>query len=108
MEWGDSSTFVMENGIKLGAVLSAVLFCVYIDELFSLLRRKRSGCWVNGVGMLAYADYIMLLSPTLEGLQDMADTCAAYMSVHNLSVSTHPDPRKCKTKCMVFLKTERK
>ena len=73
------------------------------------MRRKRSGCWVNGdfAGMLGYADDIMLLSPTLEGLQDMVDTCAAYMSVHNLIFSTNPDTRKCKTKCMSFLKTDR-
>ena len=57
--------------------------------------------------MLGYADDIMLLSPTLEGLQDMVDTCAAYMSVHNLSFSSNPDTRKCKTKCMSFLKTDR-
>ena len=73
------------------------------------MRRKRSGCWVNGdfVGMLGYADDIMQLSPTLEGLQDMVDTCVAYMSVHKLSFSTNPDTRKCKTKCMSFLKTDR-
>ena len=101
-----SSRFVIKNGVKQEAVLSAILFCVYIDELFPAMRRKRSGCWVNGdfVGMLGYADNIMLLSPTLEGLQDMVDTCAAYMSVRNLSFSTNPDTRKCKTKCMSFLK----
>ena len=104
-----SSRFAIKNGVKQGAVLSAILFCVYIDELFPVMRRKRSGCWVNGdfVGMLGYADDIMLLSPTLEGLQDMVDTCAAYMSVHNLSFSTNPDTRKCKTKCMSFSKTDR-
>ena len=82
-----SSRFAIKNGVKQVAVLFAILFCVYIDELFPVMRRKRSGCWVNGdfVGMLGYADDIMLLSPTLEGLQDMVDTCAAYMSVHNLA-----------------------
>ena len=40
-----SSTFAIKNGVKQGAVLSAILFCVYIDEMFSVLRRERSGCW---------------------------------------------------------------
>ena len=29
-----SSRFAIKNGVKQGAVLSAILFCVYIDELF--------------------------------------------------------------------------
>ena len=55
------------------------IYCEILPKLFPVMRRKRSGCWVNGdfVIMLGYADDIMLLSPTLEGLQDMVDTCAA-------------------------------
>ena len=87
-----SSRFAIKNGVKQGAVLSAILFCVYIDELFPVMRRKRSGCWVNGdfVGMLGYVDDIMLLPPTLEGLQDIYQIRVLHMSVHNLSFSTNP------------------
>ena len=104
-----SQKFPITNGVKQGAVLSAILFCVYIDGLFSLLRRNRSGCWVDGQfhGMLGYADDIMLISPTIDGLQNMIDCCADFMKSHNLTFSTHPDPRKCKTKCMAFTKSQK-
>ena len=47
----------MKNGVKQGAVLSALLFCVYVDELFKILRKKRTGCWINNnyIGILGYA-----------------------------------------------------
>ena len=104
-----SQQFPITNGVKQGAVLSAILFCVYIDGLFSVLRRKRNGCWIDGhfYGVLGYADDIMLISPTIDGLQEMINTSATFMKSHNLSFSTNPDPRKCKTKCMAFLRKER-
>ena len=78
-------------------------------ELTIWLRRKRSGCWIDGhfCGMLGYADDIMLISPTVDGLQEMIDTSSNFMKSHNLSFSTNPNPRKCKTKCMAFLKKDR-
>ena len=52
--------------------------------------------------MLGYADDIMLISPSLEGLQDMINECANYMRRNNLTFSTNPDPKKCKTKCLAY------
>ena len=104
-----SYTFTMKNGVKQGAVLSALLFCVYVDELFKLLRKKRTGCWINNnyIGILGYADDIFLLSPTRDGLQEMVKTCDNYATHHNLTFSTNSDYRKCKTKCLAFLKNTR-
>ena len=56
---------------------------------------------------MGYADDIFLLSPTLDGLQDMIDTCHDFAVKHNLTFSTDPVPRKCKTKCLAFLKNHR-
>ena len=82
---------------------------IYIDDLISQLRRNRTGCWVNGnyVGVIVYADNIVLLSHTIDGLQEMIHTCSTYAKNHNLSFSTHDNPRKSKTKCMAFLKKKR-
>ena len=68
-----SETFSVNNGVKQGALLSPILFCVYIDCLFSVLRRNRTGCWINGMyaGIMWYADDMWLLSPTQDGLQEM-------------------------------------
>ena len=101
-----SYKFVMKNGVKQGAVLSALLFCVYVDALFKILRKKRTWCWINNnyIGILGNADDIFLLSPTRDGLQEMVKTCDDYATHHNLTFSTNSDYRKCKTKCLAFLK----
>ena len=35
-----SETFSVNNGVKQGAVLSPILFCVYIDNLFSVEKKQ--------------------------------------------------------------------
>ena len=104
-----SDAFSILNGVKQGAVLSAILFCVYIDDLIKELRKNRDGCWLNGefVGIIVYADDIVLLSPSLDGLQNMIDTCSRYAKSHNLSFSTHENPTKSKTKCIAFQRTKK-
>ena len=105
-----SDAFSILNGVKQGAVLSAILFCVYIDELIKELRGKRDGCWINNryVGIAVYADDIVLLSPSLDGLQNMVNTCWQYAKKHHLTFSTNNNPAKSKTKCMAFLRNDRK
>ena len=43
-----SQSFPISNGVQQGAVLSAILFCVYLNDLYKLLRKRRSGWWING------------------------------------------------------------
>ena len=104
-----SKSFPITNGVKQGAVLSPILYCIYIDGLFTRLRKEKTGCWVNDnyVGIVAYADDLLLLSPSLNGLQEMTKTCEDYGNTHNLTFSTDPIVRRCKTKCLAFLKKER-
>jgi len=59
------------------------------------------------VGIVGYADDLLLLSPSLDGLQEMVNNCEIFACSHNLTFSTHQDPKKCKTKCMAFLKKAR-
>ena len=79
-----SYTFAMKNGAKQGALLSALLYCVYVDELFKL---QRTGCWINSnyIGILGYADDIFLLSSTRDGLQKMVKMCDDFAAQHNLT-----------------------
>ena len=48
----------MHNGVKQGGVLSASLFCIYMDELLSRLERSGIGCYIgnNYYGSISYAD----------------------------------------------------
>ena len=104
-----SANFTVKNGCGQGKVLAAIAYCMYCEELFAILKRKHSGCWVKGYyrGIFGYSDDNWLLAPSLSALQDMLVTCEEYAKSHNLKFSTDPDPRKCKTKCIAFLKKPR-
>ena len=43
-----SDEFPMTNGCRQGAVLSAIAYCFYCENLFALLKQRRAGCWVMG------------------------------------------------------------
>ena len=99
----------MHNGVRQGAIVSALAYFFYCEQLFSLLEQRRYGCWINGfyLGLLGYSDDNICLAPSLKALQEMLKTCEEFALSHNLRFSTHPDPIKCKTKTMAFLKKER-
>ena len=101
-----SGIFPMANGVKQGAVLSALLYCIYVDGLFKKLRSRRAGCWIGStfLGILGYADDNFLLAPSHQALQEMVKTCEIYAKGHNLQFSTNEIPSKSKTKCLAFLK----
>ena len=44
-----SHRFAVSNGVRQGAVSSAFLFSVYIDELLLILSRSRLGCYIDTV-----------------------------------------------------------
>ena len=104
-----SSCFSMTNGVRQGAILSGFAYCFYMNDLFSILRKNRSGCWIRGsyFGILGYSDDSLLLAPSLDALQEMIGICETYAGTHNLRFSTDPNPNKCKTKCLAFLLRDR-
>ena len=111
VQWNNeySRYFKIKNGVKQGAILSAVLYCVYTNGLFEKLRKLRIGCHVNAtyVGVMGYADDLLLLSPSISGLQEMLKVCEQYAMSHNLKFSTNVNPNKSKTKCIAFLQKDR-
>ena len=104
-----SAFFSMHNGVRQGAILSAIAYCFYCQELFTLLESNCSGCWINRIymGLLGYSDDNVCLAPSLKALQDMLKICEDFAESHNLQFSTNADPIKCKTKTMAFLKRPR-
>ena len=75
MAWGSAITdyFSAVNGVKQGAVLSPVLFCVYMDDLLSASSKAGVGCYIGCtfVGALAYADDIVLTAPTATAMRNL-------------------------------------
>ena len=59
---------------------------------------------VKFIGIVGYADDLLVLSPTLDGLQEMVKTCEEFATRNNLKFSTHHVLTQCKTKCMAFTK----
>ena len=101
-----SQRFPVTNGVRQGAIISPLFFSVYVDKLIKRLRYLGIGCKVNGqfYGILVYADDIFLLCPSRDGLQTMISECERFASKKNLKFSVNPDPKKSKTKCIIFSK----
>ena len=108
--WVEALTiFSLSNGVRQGGVVSSILYCFYVNNLFQLLRQRSAGCWVKGSfhGIFGYSDDNFLMAPSLAWLQEMLNTSEEYALSHNLKFSTDPQPKKCKTKCIAFLKRQR-
>ena len=75
-----------------------------MNKLLISLESSGFGCNIGNYfyGASAYADDILLLFPTRSGLQEMFNICFRYFLEHDITISTHPDPLKSKTKCMFF------
>ena len=82
VKWGQefSDVIYMHNGVKQGGVLSATLFCIYMDELISRLEHSGIGCYIGNeyYGNISYADDLKLLCPSINGLQKMLDICDVF------------------------------
>ena len=99
-----SQQFSLNNGVRQGAVSSAIFFAMYIDELLTLLKKSRIGCHIDSVfvGAFIFADDILLLSASRSGLQSLVNVCQEFALKRNLKFGTSDNPAKSKTKCIVF------
>src|SRR5664279_1443206 len=68
-----STSFSVSNGVKQGAIISPILFCVYLDVLLIELKKAGLGCFVGNwfAAALAYANDILLLAPSTRAMRRM-------------------------------------
>lgn len=66
--------------------MSPVMFNIYVNDLISQLRNSNVGCYISCVfiGCIMYADDLILLSPSVAGMQHMLDVCTAYGHSHDI------------------------
>ena len=105
VRWGRtccSGTFGIANGTRQGSVASPAFWCIYLDPLFAELRAAGVGCHLGGVfvGVVGYADDLLLLAPSRNAAQLMLRTCEAFTALNNIQFSTHIDPSRSKSKVL--------
>ena len=96
---GISETIASTIGLKQGCPLSPTLFGLYIDEIFDyILRAGGQGSDLAGtpVHIMLYADDIVLISVSLEGLQRHLGALDDFCIQRGLTVNLG------KTKIMIF------
>ena len=95
-----STPIQMENGVKQGGVLSPTLFCMYFDELLRRLRETDVGCHVGHMSYTAfgYADALLLLSPSIHGLEILVKTSESFASEYGVTFNAK------KIECICFSK----
>ena len=79
-------------------MLSPILFNVYFDELLHRLQQNDIGCHMGTIftGTLYYSDDLLLLCPTIRGLQKMITICSEFATEYD--VIFNPS----KTACIAF------
>ena len=100
VKWGKvtSSTFKVSNGVRQGGVLSPFLFNIYVDCISKRLNVTKIGCVLGNsiVNHIFYADDLVLISPSLKGLQKLMNICYDYGT--NIDILFN----ETKTKCVIF------
>ena len=75
----ESDEYTVGHGLREGAVLSPLLYTVFIDDLPARLK-ECAGVLVGGqrIRCLLYADDIALVAESAADLQKMLDACQAF------------------------------
>ena len=106
VRWGNarSARFLISNGTRQGSIASPCLWSVYLDPLLKYLRKLGVGCHVGDVflGVMAYADDLVLLAPNRAAAAQMIDACESWAKENNVLFSTDPNPSKSKSK-VIFM-----
>ena len=72
-----SKFFSLLAGVRQGGVLSPVLFAIFIDDLVLKLKDTNADCYFSSINasIFLYEDDILLISPTISGLQCLLSMC---------------------------------
>ena len=98
VNWGTyfSRHFYMTNGIKQGSILSPYLFSLFLEDLNLSVSKTKAGCCIGSSTQnnLAWADDLVVMSPSAHGLNELLAVCDDYAKEHLVTYNTK------KTKCM--------
>lgn len=83
-----SKSFDLSQGVKQGSLLSPYLYNIYTETLLDILKETNAGTVLpdgTKTSVIAFADDLLLMSPTLRGLQMLINKCLSYGKTHNIS-----------------------
>ena len=105
VKFGDkfSPAFRTNRGVRQGCVLSPLLFNIFLSDIQNIFDSSGSDPMMNyeEISCLIWADDILILSKTEQGLQDKLNALDTYCKKNKLEVNTD------KTKTMIFTKSGR-
>ena len=101
---GLSDSFLMELGIRQGDCLSPILFNLFINDIYKIFDSTTEPVSIGSYTLnhLLYADDLVLISESKEGLQRSLNKLNDYANMWNLEINTS------KTNTVIFQKYGRK
>ena len=91
VKWVDhvSSFCSLLAGVRQGGVLSPVLFSIFIDGLVVKVQKVNVGCYFSSVcaSIFLYADDILLVAPTVTGLQLLLQVCEEELAYLDMRIN---------------------
>ena len=102
LQSGLTDHFLSNIGVKQGCILSPLLFNLFVNDLPHCFEKEKCAPIAFGdmfVNSLMYADDIVLLSESKEGLQNCLSSLQTYCDLWHLKINTE------KTKVIIFNKS---
>jgi Reverse transcriptase (RNA-dependent DNA polymerase) len=81
--------FKLTAGVRQGGILSPFLFAIFIDGLVNKIKDANIDCYVSTVcvSILLYADDILLIAPSVTGLQTLVNICETELINIDMSIN---------------------
>ena len=111
VRWGNaySEFSQLKCGVRQGGVLSPYLFAVFIDDVVKTVHTCQYGCHFGLLrfNIILYADDILLISPSVSGLQQLILTVEKYLVQFEMSLNVKKSVcmrigRKFKEECCLI------